>query len=103
MDAPADTARKFSWPVVVTMGEICVLASLCFWVGRQADRIDNVSVQMSNIQTQMALMSQSDAKSDIATLKEHTANEDRQLMDLKDYVGRRLDRVELKLDAKPNR
>lgn len=95
----AGSTKKISLPIFVDIGMIIALATLSFWVGRQADRIDNVISSTSAIQAQVAVMAQNDTKADIAALKERTANEDAQIIDLKDFVRQRLDRLEVKVEA----
>jgi cell division protein FtsB len=93
-------AAKLSLPIVIDSGMICALALLCVWIGRQADRIENLSLQITAVQSQIQAVQASSTSTDIAALKERSVAADRQLADLKDFVGRRLDRLEAKIDSR---
>ena len=94
-DVSMDPQKKITMSVVVDLAMIVALATLSFWVGRQADRIDTMSTQLKDVQ---ATVSANDSKIDVAALKERTNAQNLAMIDLKDTLIRRLDRMESKID-----
>jgi hypothetical protein len=79
--------------VVVDSVMVVALLSLSYWVGTQAAQLQTLSGQMGTLQAKADLAS---TNAEAAALK--VASQDRALLDMRDYLGQRLDRIERKLD-----
>jgi hypothetical protein len=84
-------------PLLVDSLLVVSLLSLVYWVGTQAEQLRILNIQMTEIQLQVHSVT---IAADIATLKAKAEAQDRELLDMREYLGHRLDRIEQKLDAR---
>ena len=85
-------------PVVIDMGMIVALVSLSVWIGRQADRLDQLAATSVEIRAEISNVQRSTNSIDIAALKERSIAQDHELLEMREFLGKRLDRIEAKLD-----
>jgi hypothetical protein len=102
MEGPAPVERLADgWPwmrfgVVVDVGMLFALASLSYWVGIQANKIDQLGAQVLLMQTQVATLSANAV--DIAAMKERERSLESASKEQFDFISLRLERIERKVD-----
>lgn len=84
-------------PLAVDAGMIVALLSLAYWVGTQAEALHTLNIEFAQLQGQSTATTLN-VVTDIAALKVRGAAQDQASLDMRDYLGRRLDRIEQKLD-----
>lgn len=89
---------QITLPIAVDLGMIIALIGLCVWIGRQAERIDTMAVQTQEIRAEIVSVQRSTNSIDIAALKERSVAQDHELLEMREFLGKRLDRIEQKLD-----
>ena len=94
------SARRAKVAIAVDTAMFLALLSLVFWVGKEAANVDALGVSLEQLRFQVAALAGSSTSADIAGIRARDDSQDRQLLDLKDYLGQRLDRLERKIDAK---
>ena len=82
-------------PLYVDIGVVISLLSLAYWVGTQASEINSLTKEVTELKVEVHA---STTVVDVAALKVRTDSQDRAMLEMRDYLGHRLDRIELKLD-----
>ena len=82
-------------PLYVDISMVVALLSLSYWVGTQASEINTQSKLLTTLTMEVHANT---TAVDVAALKVKTDAQDRALVDMRDYLGHRLDRIENKLD-----
>ena len=82
-------------PLYVDVGVVISLLSLAYWVGTQASEINSLTKEVTELKVEVHA---STTVVDVAALKVRTDSQDRAMLEMRDYLGHRLDRIELKLD-----
>lgn len=95
-----DDEKKFKieLPLVIDAGIFLALGGIVFWAGGQGTKIQEISTQLTAIQTQVQALNNSSTTVEVARVKAVNDAQDIRLEDLKHEVINRLDRIENKLD-----
>lgn len=98
MTQPEVKKFKVEPRVVVDTGIFLALGSIIFWAGGQSNKLQEVSSQLTSIQSQLQVLNSSSTSVEVARVKAVNEAQDIRLEDLKHEVINRLDRIENKLD-----
>ena len=82
-------------PLYVDVGVVISLLSLAYWVGTQANEINSLTKEVTELKVEVHA---STTVVDVAALKVRTESLVWEMLEMRDYLGHRLDRIELKLD-----
>jgi len=87
-------------PLIIDAAMVLSLLSLSYWVGVEANKVDNLSVEMRNVQQQVTILSASGVYVEVAAMKERIEGEKVLTNQFRSEMVSRLDRIERKLDKK---
>jgi hypothetical protein len=85
-------------PIIVDVTLVLSMFSLAFWTGTMANKVETHSTEIVAIQSQVNTLATTNNTAEIAAIKERAIAQQNQLADIKEFLGRRLDRIEQKLD-----
>lgn len=88
-------------PLIIDAAMVLALLSLSYWVGTEANKVDNMSRDMQVVQTQITVLNtttSSALNSQIVALQVRADGQERLTDQWRSDVRSRLDRIERKLD-----
>lgn len=86
-------------PLIVDIGMVVALATLSFWQGTQAAKVETVSRDIVELKMHVTSLQTSSIAADLAVTKVRDDNQDKQIQVLKTDLVARLVRIENKIDA----